>query len=218
MLLFPDITKLSPDDLLLYPTKAFEGPIYLIETIADADEACEYLRNFSHIGFDTETKPNFKKGRKNRVALLQLSTTEKAFLIRTNKIGIPRSVASILADPNIMKIGAATKDDIGTLKSLSNFEPKAIFDLQPLVRSFGVEQLGLKNIAALFLGIRISKGQQLTNWENETLTPQQQLYAATDAWVCLEIYKAIDKAGYFQNPPKIVVPTTVESDQTAETI
>jgi ribonuclease D len=218
MLLFPEITKLSPDDLLLYPSKAFEGQIILVETIADADEACDYLRNYSHIGFDTETKPNFKKGKKNRVALLQLSTSERAYLIRTNKIGIPRSVASILADPRILKIGAATKDDIGTLKSLSHFEPKAIFDLQPLVRSFGVEQLGLKNIAALFLGIRISKGQQLTNWENEILTSQQQLYAATDAWVCLEIYKTIDAAGYFQHPPKVVVPVVAVSDQTAEII
>jgi ribonuclease D len=217
MLLFPEITKITPDDLLLYPTKAFEGPIYLIETIADADEACEYLRNYSHIGFDTETKPNFKKGRKNRVALLQLSTSEKAFLIRTNKIGIPRSVASILADPNILKIGAATKDDIGILKNLSHFEPKAIFDLQPLVRSFGVEQLGLKNIAALFLGFKISKGQQLTNWENEILTPQQQIYAATDAWVCLEIYKTIETAGYFQNPPKVTILPPTELNQTVVT-
>ena len=208
MLLFPEIAKITPEDLNLYPTKAFEGQIVLVETVADADAASDYLRKFSRIGFDTETKPNFKKGKKNKVALLQLSTTEKAFLVRTNKIGIPRSIASILADPKILKIGAATKDDIAILKSLSNFEPKAIFDLQPLVRSYGVEQLGLKNIAALFLGFKISKGQQLTNWENETLTPQQQLYAATDAWVCIEIYKAIEHAGYFQNPPKVNISQT----------
>ena len=217
MLLFPDIAKITPDELNLYPTVAFEGPIVLIETIADADEASDYLRNFSHIGFDTETKPNFKKGRKNSVALLQLSTSEKAFLFRINKIGIPRSVASILTNPLIIKIGAATKDDIGILKSISHFEPRSIFDLQPLVRSFGVEQLGLKNIAALFLGFKISKSQQLSNWENEILTHQQQVYAATDAWVCLEIYNKIDRAGYFQNPPKVVVPPTPEPDNSVIT-
>jgi len=218
MLLFPDIAKITSDELNEYPQIAFEGPIHLIETVADADEACEYLKRFSHIGFDTETKPNFKKGRKNRVALLQLSTSDKAFLFRTNKIGIPKSVASLLANPSIIKIGAATKDDIGTLKAITHFEPRGILDLQPLVRSYGIEQLGLKTISALFLGYKISKGQQLSNWENETLTVPQQVYAATDAWICLEIFKQIERSGYLQNPPKVVIPQIPESDVTAEII
>ena len=218
MLLFPEIAKITSEELHEYPTIAFEGEIILVQTVADADEACDYLHNYSHIGFDTETKPNFKKGRKNRVALLQLSTSEKAFLFRINKIGIPKSIASVLANPSIIKIGAATKDDITTLKSIAHFEPRGILDLQTLVRSYGVEQLGLKTIAALFLGYKISKNQQLSNWENEILTDPQQVYAATDAWICLEIYKRIDQAGYLQNPPKVVVPAVIESDQTAETI
>ena len=149
---------------------------------------------------------------------MQLSTSEKAFLFRTNKIGIPKSVASLLANPRILKIGAATKDDIDTLRAVSPFEPRGILDLQPLVRSYGVEQLGLKNIAALFLGFKISKGQQLSNWENDVLTVPQQVYAATDAWVCLEIYKEIERAGYLQNPPKIVIPQIIETDLPSETI
>lgn len=214
MQLFPEITRISPDDLQQYPTISFEGEITLIDNLDNVQTACDYLQNCTILGFDTETKPNFKKGRRNNVALLQLATNDRAFLFRTNKIGIPREVAAILANPNIIKIGAATKDDIATLKHLAHFEPRNFLDLQPIVHSYGVEQLGLKNLAALFLGQKISKTQQLSNWENPVLTTQQQIYAATDAWVCYEIYKTIEQAGYFQNPPKVIIQPKPESDNT----
>lgn len=214
--LFPDITRITPENLQEYPTVSFEGDIVLVDTIEAADLACDFLQNCSILGFDTETKPNFKKGKRNNVALLQLAANERVYLFRTNKIGFPRRVASILADPGIMKVGAAIKDDISTLRHLTQFEPKNFLDLQTLVHSYGVEQLGLKNIAALFLGYKISKTQQLSNWENPFLTTQQQIYAATDAWICLKIYNAIAEAGYFQNPPKVIVSPKNEIENSSE--
>ncbi len=217
MLLYPDITKINPDDVNNYQTVAFEGEIVLVETAEDADAACNYLKQFAILGFDTETKPNFKKGRKNKVALLQLSTHEKAFLFRINKIGIPQPIIQIFSNSAIFKIGAATKDDINTLRHIAHFEPQGVIDIQTIVRNLGIEQLGLKNIAALILGIKISKSQQLSNWENEILTLPQQQYAATDAWVCLEIYKTIKAKGYLENPPVIIKPA-IDLEQNNNTI
>jgi len=195
MELFPQILTIEPDSLHDYPLKAFAGEIVVVDTHKAVESAFQYLSKFSKLGFDTETKPNFKKGRKNQVALLQLSTEEKAYIFRTNKIGVPSQIASLMANPAIKKIGAATRDDVKLLKSVTPFESHSVIDLQTIVKNVGIQQLGLKNITALILGYKISKSQQLSNWEAHELTEAQKLYAATDAWVCLEIYKQLEKLG-----------------------
>lgn len=199
MELFPEINKIDSELLNTYPVAAFGGEIVLIEDKESLDLAYSTLSSVEAIGFDTETKPNFKKGKRNRVALLQLSTNEKAFLLRVNKFGLPDQIVEILANPGIKKIGAATRDDIKVLRLIKDFIPGGFVDLQPIVKSIGVEQLGLRNIAAIFLGFKISKTQQLSNWENEDLNHPQKLYAATDAWVCLEIYQKIMSEGFFND-------------------
>lgn len=146
------------------------------------------LRSSKILGFDTETKPSFKKGRKNKVSLVQLSNNELACLIRINKIGFPQELCELLSDGDVIKVGVATHDDIRYLSHIKNFIPAGIIDLQQYVREFGIECSGLKKLAAIVLGIRISKRQQVTDWEANELTEAQKIYAATDAWVCYEIY------------------------------
>ena len=140
------------------------------------------------LGFDTETKPSFKKGRKNKVSLVQLSNSELACLIRINKIGIPKELTDLLANPDITKVGVAIHDDIKYLSHIKHFTPQGFIDLQQYVKEFGIECSGLKKLAAIVLGIRISKRQQVTDWEASELSDPQIIYAATDAWVCHEIY------------------------------
>lgn len=143
------------------------------------------------LGFDTETRPSFKKGRKNKVSLIQLSNSEIACLIRINRIGIPDELVTILSNPGITKTGVAIHDDIRYLTGIRKFKPAGFIDLQGFVKEYGIQSSGLKKLAAIILGFRISKRQQVTDWEAIQLSEAQQIYAATDAWVCHQIYNKL---------------------------
>lgn len=149
------------------------------------------LMNAELLGFDTETKPVFTKGKKNAVSLIQLATDNLAVLFRINKIGFPNELIKLLSDPSVIKAGVAVHDDIRYLKIVKKFEPDGFVDLQNYVRDFGIQSSGLKKLSAIVLGFKISKRQQVTDWEAEQLTEAQQIYAATDAWVCHQIYEKL---------------------------
>jgi ribonuclease D len=140
------------------------------------------------LGYDTESQPSFVKGNHHGVSLLQLSTSDRAFLIRVDKIGIPKPLISVLQSPDILKVGAAISDDISGLQRIQRFKPQGFIDLQKIMESYGILDKALKKMAAIVLRIRISKSQQTSNWGAKRYTRDQMLYAATDAWVCREIY------------------------------
>ncbi|MFC2089271.1 3'-5' exonuclease [Bacteroidota bacterium] len=169
----------------------FAGDIRLIEDAVSCRSAMEEIQRYSALGFDTETKPAFKKGKQNIIALIQISNHTTAWLFRTNLIGIPPELKAILENDRILKIGAGLHDDMRGMRKLANFAPGGFLDLQKYVEAFNIESKSLKKIAAIVLGYKISKSQQMSNWEAESLTLQQQQYAATDAWVCLEIYNKL---------------------------
>jgi ribonuclease D len=171
--------------------KWFEGEIFLIDNIEKFYSVLPRLKKSKLLGFDTETKPSFKKGKKNKVSLIQLADDKTAFLIRINKIGIPEKITEILSDPGIVKCGVAIHDDIKVLSGIRKFNPEGFVDLQPFVKNFGIDSSGLKKLAAIVLGFRISKRQQVTDWESDILSEAQLVYAATDAWVCYQIYKKL---------------------------
>jgi len=171
----------------------FRGEIVLVDDITTFYEVFPRLLGHDLLGFDTETKPIFKKGRKNSVSLVQLSTDNLACLFRINKMGFPEELAKLLADPKVIKTGVAVHDDIKALQYIRRFTPHSFVDLQNTVKEFGIQCSGLKKLAAIILGIRISKKQQVTDWEAEELSEPQQIYAATDAWVCREIYEKLTR-------------------------
>ena len=183
--------SITKEELTELPLRAFDGEIIVIDTFEQLYEAIEVLSNAKIIGFDTETKPSFKKGVINDVALLQLSVKEKAFLFRINRIGLPKEICKILANPKIIKPGVAINDDIKALIKVQKFNPKGFVELQDNAKSLGINNFSLKKLAAITCGFRISKGQQLSNWEAEVLTEAQKRYAATDAWAALVIYENI---------------------------
>ncbi|MBR4215218.1 MAG: galactokinase [Bacteroidales bacterium] len=186
-------STLTSEQLNRLPIKAFDGEIVVVDSLYKVDSAIKYLSSFTEIGFDTETRPSFRKGKMNNVALLQLSTKEKAFLFRTCCIGLPQKVADFLSNKKIKKIGVAIRDDVKGLQKICNFTPGGFVELQDFVKEFGIEAAGLKKLNGIVLGYRISKAQQLTNWESDTLTLKQKVYGATDAWSGLLIYNELLK-------------------------
>lgn len=186
-------STIDKEDLKKLPMRAFEGEIHLIDSVGGVKKFLPALMKERELGFDTETKPAFKKGRKNQLSLLQLSTQFHAFLFRVGLTGLPDNLVGLLEDANIKKIGAAVHDDLIELKSVRPFKPGGFLDLQKYVEAFGIENKAVAKLAGIVLGFRISKSQQLSNWDAEVLTEPQKLYAATDAWVCYQIYKELQR-------------------------
>ena len=181
--------SITKEELVDLPLKWFEGEIIVVNSKKTHLQAVDVLSKQSIIGFDTETKPAFKKGVFNKVALLQLSTNKQAFLIRINEIGLSDEICAILSNPDIIKPGVAIRDDIKGLQKWKRFNPGGFVELQDSAVELGIQNFSLKKLTAIACGFRISKGQQLTNWEAEKLTEKQQIYAATDAWTSMKIYK-----------------------------
>ena len=173
------------------PVSAFPGTIHVIDTLERCAEVLPEVCQADLLGFDTETRPCFSKGRTNNVSLLQLSTDATAWLFRINRIGLPDRLAEVLASPHVLKVGNAVKQDVAALCRVHAFQPNAFVDLQQLTEQFGIVDNALSKLSAIVLGFRISKAQQLSNWEAETLSAPQRLYAATDAWVCWRIYRQL---------------------------
>jgi len=183
--------EISKEALNALPLVQFSGKIVTIDSFQEADKAAQLLKKERVLGFDTESKPMFRAGGRNKIALLQLSTFDTSYLFKTIKIGLPASVAEVLADPEIIKAGAAVKDDVNGLRKFANFAPAGFVELQKLSAKYGIENNALRKMAGIVLGFRISKAEQLSNWELMFLTEAQKRYAATDAWVGLLIYRAL---------------------------
>lgn len=184
------IESITPQELEKLEFASFPGKIIVIDSVgAEFNRAIAYLRSQKVIGFDTETRPTFSASQPHyNVSLLQLSGPDKAYLFRLNKIGMHRRLCNLLASEKVIKVGAAIHDDIRGLQKLQHFQPAKFEDLQKIVWEWGIRDKAVKKMSAIILGFRISKTQQLSNWEAETLSESQCKYAATDAWVCREMY------------------------------
>lgn len=184
--------RFDKKEISLLPRALFGGRIFTIQTESEANKAVDYLLSFNLLGLDTETRPSFKKGKVNSVALLQVSTEDTCFLFRLNRIGLPASLVRLLEDKKVLKVGLSLKDDLSMLKKRGEFRPANFLELQDFVKNIGIEDMSLQKIYANLFHEKISKGQRLTNWETDILTDGQKLYAATDAWACVRIYNELD--------------------------
>lgn len=173
------------------PVVTFPGRIITIITPGEAEKAVNYLLESDILGMDTETKPSFRKGHQNKVALLQVSNRDTCFLFRLNIIGITPAIKRLLEDKTVLKVGLSWHDDIHVLKEREDFEPGWFVDIQDIVPYIGIKDLSLQKIFANIFGEKISKRQRLTNWQAETLTDKQKMYAAIDAWACILLYDEI---------------------------
>lgn len=184
--------SISKEDLAKLPSETFEGQIYVIQTITEAQKAVCALKDCKLLGFDTETKPSRFKGDVHNISLIQLSTDSFCFLFRILNVEILHLVKSVLEDENILKIGLSLKDDFRGLNKTGHFNPQNFIELQTYVKDFGIKDNGLSKIYANIFNKRISKRQRLSNWEADFLTNEQKKYAALDAWATRRIFTELE--------------------------
>jgi ribonuclease D len=189
----PFIPHIDKNIIQTLPLSNFEGEVIIIDSPDKVQEAVDYLSKSTILGVDTEARPSFKRGVHYPTALVQVATLERCYLFRLTHVGMPQALAALFANPNICKVGLAFKDDLAGLRRRRDFKPANCVDLQSIVCKYGIMELGLQKIFAIIFGKKISKSQQLTNWENSHLTPEQARYASTDAWATLSIYLELQK-------------------------
>lgn len=182
---------ITKEEISALPLEHFKGTVLVVEDESKVDELVAELEQFQVIGFDTETKPSFQKGKINSVALLQFSTPTVSYLFRLNKTGLHPALIRLLQNKSILKVGVGIRDDIKALLRLKSFKQAGFVELQDLVQQVGYEDTSLRKLAGLIMGIRVSKRQRLSNWEAPHLTESQVIYAATDSWVAIEIYNRL---------------------------
>ena len=181
--------KISKAEINDLPLIAWEGEIQILESIEKMEAVAATLANESHLGFDTETRPSFKKGDYYPPALIQLATKHCVYLFRISETETFDPLLPILESPHILKTGVAIKDDIKELRAIKDFTPKGFIEIADITAKLGYENRGLRALAGLLLQGRISKAAQLTNWACPKLNNKQVRYAATDAWISREIYR-----------------------------
>ena len=194
------------------PQVMFPGVIHVIDSIYHVKEAVRVLSNSPLVGFDTETRPSFRKGVVHKTALIQISTLDECFLFRSCKIGMPDVLAQYLASAEHKKVGLSLHDDFKIMRKLSNMEPAGFIDLQDVVGDYCITDISLQKIYAILFGGKIAKGQQLTNWEAPELSAAQQNYGAVDAWACLKIYNYLSQGLFNPN----LSPYIVNEDDTQQ--
>ena len=193
-MMFPlSITKA---EIMELPLRSFEGKVVIAHTHEQIASAMAEINQSTVVGFDTEARPTFKKGQIRNVSLIQVATAKKVFLLRLMKTGLTDELIEFLENEELLKVGIGLEDDYNLLRRLRVFQPGGFMDLNPELKEMGAGSIGARNLAAMILEIRISKAAQTSNWENETLTPKQVRYAATDAWICHEIYGKLNNWGY----------------------
>lgn len=193
-MMFP--ISISKEEVMERPLGYFQGKILVIDTAEGIDKALDEINKFEVVGFDTEAKPTFKKGQRRRISLIQVATEKAVYLLRIKGVGFTRKMKSFLENPEIRKVGIGLIDDFQLLNQIEPFDHRGFEDLNKTMEELGALSIGARNLAAMILDIRISKSAQTSNWELPELSLKQKRYAATDAWICLEIYKKLDYWGY----------------------
>jgi ribonuclease D len=189
--------KVTKDEVNELPLLQYEGEITQIATDGEYKDAMSRLNREPVIGFDTEKKPVFTKGQYNHVALLQIAIPDEVLIFKLNLLGMRTGLVRFFEDPDIRKVGISIRDDIQDLRKMNPpLHEKNVFEINDAAAKLEIENQGVRNLSAIILGGRISKSQQVSNWESPELTDKQLTYAATDAWVCLEIYSLLDRKGF----------------------
>jgi ribonuclease D len=189
------VRAISREDLANLPIHRYHGSVHLVTTLHEVAQALADIRRERVTGFDTETRPAFRKGEVYLPCLAQVATARAVYLFALRHTEVFPALTEILSEARIVKAGVALADDFRTLQALFPFNEKGIVDLGKVARRCGLEQTGVRNLAAIFLGFRIPKGARTSNWAAPRLTEAQVTYAATDAWVCRELYLRMESLG-----------------------
>jgi ribonuclease D len=192
---------ISREQLADLPIRRYEGHVLIVETPADRERAMADILDETVVGFDTETRPAFQKGQTYLPCLAQVATARSVYLFRLARADFSAELVAVLEAPGVVKSGVAIGEDLRQLKALFAFEARRVVDPGLIARRNGLPQTGLRNLAALFLGIRIPKGNRTSNWAAHQLKAAQVTYAATDAWACRELFLRFEALGFLAETP-----------------
>jgi ribonuclease D len=181
-------TRISREEMGELPIRRYEGPVHVVAELPELQHVMQDLMQESVVGFDTETRPAFRAGESYLPSLVQFATANAVYLLKIQQQELFGATREILSSEQIIKVGVSVTDDIRNLKKLFEFDERSVVDLGRVAERHGLEQTGVRNLAGIFLGMRIPKGAKTTNWAARRLSPQQIAYAATDAWACRELY------------------------------
>lgn len=189
------LRQISREEMNALPIRRYEGEVHLVESPDMLARAAADVLQEAAVGFDTETRPAFRKGESHLPSLAQVATARAVYLFPLQRLDCSGLLAELLGAPHIVNAGVALADDLRQLQQLFEFEAAAALDLGHVARRHGLKQTGLRNLTGIFLGTRIPKGTKTTNWAAPRLTPQQVTYAATDAWACRELFLRFQALG-----------------------
>jgi len=195
--------RISKEAINQLPLQSYEGRIEVVRDLESAENACAQLAKDSVLGFDTETRPSFKKGQSFKPSLIQLAGSDCIYLFQNKLMGSLAPMKELFESPDILKAGVAIHDDIKGLQSLEKFDPQGFVEISKFTTPLGIINTGLRALCGIFLGIRISKRAQISNWARRNLQPNQITYAATDAWVSRELYLKLDELNLTKTPVKL---------------
>lgn len=187
--------SISREEMATLPIRRYEGPVCVVATRTELNDALADIQQETVVGFDTETRPAFRKGERYDPALLQVATARMVYLFQLRRVDVIPGLAEMLSDARIVKAGVAVARDLHDLKEVLAFAEKNVVDLGVVARRRGMDQTGVRNLAGIFLGCRVAKGARTSNWASAVLTPTQIAYAATDAWICRELYLRMQQLG-----------------------
>lgn len=182
-------TKFDKKAISGLPRVTFQGDIIVVTKAEETNRAVDYLLAQDILGVDTETRPSFTKGKRYDVSLLQVSTQDTCFLFRLHMTGMTPAIIRLLEDRTVPKVGLSWHDDLLQLHRRAKFKPGYFIELQDVAAKFGIEDKSLQKLYANLFRYKISKTQRLSNWEARELRDPQQVYAATDAWCCIQLYE-----------------------------
>jgi ribonuclease D len=192
----PLVREISREDLSALPIRRYEGEVRLVRTAAELEHALADIRAERITGFDTEKRPTFRVGEHYPPSLVQVATARVVYLFQLQRMDFSAALAGLFGADSPAKAGVSVSDDLKELKLLFPFEERAVVDLGVVAKRQGLRQSGVRNLAGMFLGFRITKGAKTTNWAARELSAQQVAYAATDAWACRELYLAFETLGW----------------------
>ena len=199
------VRAITREQMAALPIRRYEGEVVLVRTAPDLDRAAADLRREDVVGFDTETRPAFRKGETHLPCLVQAATAHRVYLFALREAWVFEVLAELLAETRVVKAGVALANDLRALKSLFPFMERNVLDLGIVARRCRLDQTGLRNLAGMFLGVRIPKGARTSNWAAARLSAAQISYAATDAWICRELFLAFRQQGLLQAAPPAAI-------------
>lgn len=182
--------KLSSQDVDALPLWHYAGKIILIRDAGEAKLAVQNLLKQDYLGFDTETRPTFRRGQRYDPSLVQVAEEDVVHLFQLAACGGLRPLLPLFMAAKPVKICLGIGEDLRRLQIMEKFPANGFVELLDSVRPLGIVDGGLRKLCANLLGLRISKKEQTSNWARPDLTERQLRYAATDAWVSRKIFLA----------------------------